>query len=169
MLVVSLLIRCVALAVLLWLAAVDVRTRRLPTRAVLFVVFLYLLDAIISRTPIHNVAEHAVIAGGVFVTCAVLFFLRMLGGGDAKLAAAVFLWTGFQFSFDLLTLISVIGTVVGLLSLATRRMKPEQSNVVLRGLSLFSARRGVPYGVALALGGGFVIVAPAVLAYMSMR
>lgn len=169
MLAASLLIRLTALAVLLWLAVVDVRTRRLPTRAVLVVAALYGVDAVISRTPIHVVLMHAVIAGVVFVACAVLFFLRMLGGGDAKLAASIFLWAGLESSFDVLLLVSVIGTFVGLLSVATLRMKPEQRRALLRGLAMFSAKRGVPYGVALALGGGLVIVAPAVLAYVSTR
>ncbi|WP_413196719.1 prepilin peptidase [Pararobbsia alpina] len=165
----SLLIRLTALAVLLWLAVVDVRTRRLPVRGVLVIAMLYAVDAVISRTPIHVVLTHAVIAGVVFAACAVLFFFRMLGGGDAKLAASIFLWAGLENAFDVLLFVSVIGTFVGILSVATLRMKQDQRNGLLKALSMFSAKRGVPYGVALALGGGLVIVAPAVLAYVSTR
>jgi prepilin peptidase CpaA len=165
----SLLIRVIALAVLLWLAVVDVRVRRLPTRAVLLIAALYAVNAVISRTPIHIVLTHAVIAGVVFAACAVLFFFRMLGGGDAKLAASIFLWAGLENAFDVLLLVCVIGTFVGLLSLATLRMKSDHRNLLLKTLAMFSAKRGVPYGVALALGGGLVIVAPAVLAYVSAR
>jgi prepilin peptidase CpaA len=165
----SLMIRLTALAVLLWLAVVDVRTRRLPVRAVLVVAMLYAANAVISRTPIHVVLTHAVIAGVVFAACAVLFFVRMLGGGDAKLAASIFLWAGLENAFDVLLFVSVIGTFVGLLSLATMRMKDNPRNSLLRALAMFSAKRGVPYGVALAVGGGLVIVTPAVLAYVSTR
>lgn len=169
MLALSLMIRLTALAVLLWLAVVDVRTRRLPVRAVLVIAMLYAIDAVISRTPIHVVLTHAVIAGVVFAACAVLFFFRMLGGGDAKLAATIFLWAGLENAFDVLLFVSVIGTFVGLLSIATTHMKQDQRNGMLKALSMFSAKRGVPYGVALALGGGLVIVTPAVLAYVSTR
>jgi prepilin peptidase CpaA len=165
----SLLVRLTTLAMLLWLAVVDVRTRRLPVRAVLVVALLYAVDAVISRTPIHIVLTHAVIAGVVFAVCAVLFFFRMLGGGDAKLAASIFLWAGLENAFDVLLFVSVIGTFVGILSMATQRMKPDHRNRLLKVLAMFSAKRGVPYGVALALGGGLVIVAPALLAYVSTR
>jgi prepilin peptidase CpaA len=93
----------------------------------------------------------------------------MLGGGDAKLASVIFLWVGFGLSLATLTLVSVIGTVVSLVSLATRNMNPSQRFVPLRALAMFSAARGVPYGVALAFGGGFVIVLPALLHLISTQ
>jgi hypothetical protein len=52
---------------------------------------------------------------------------------------------------------------------------PDQSCHAIHGpgaalaLAVFSGVRGVPYGVALALGGGSVIVLPAVLPLLSMR
>lgn len=66
-------------------------------------------------------------------------------------------------SIPALTLISVIGTFVSLISLATRAMNPAQRSMPLRALAMFSGARGVPYGVALALGGGVMIVLPALL------
>jgi prepilin peptidase CpaA len=39
----------------------------------------------------------------------------------------------------------------------------------MRALAMFSGARGVPYGVALALGGGVVIVLPALLPLLSTR
>jgi prepilin peptidase CpaA len=59
--------------------------------------------------------------------------------------------------------------VVSLVSLATRNMNPSQRFVPLRALAMFSAARGVPYGVALAFGGGLVIVLPALLHLISTR
>jgi prepilin peptidase CpaA len=93
----------------------------------------------------------------------------MLGGGDAKLASVIFLWAGLSLSIPALTLISVIGTLVSLISLATRNMKPEQRSQPMRALAMFSGTRGVPYGVALALGGGLVIVLPALSPLLSTR
>jgi prepilin peptidase CpaA len=167
--VLSLVIRIVAVGALLWLAVVDVRTRRLPTPIVLAIGALFFADAVVIRMPIAHVLTHLGLAAAVFLICAALFFARMLGGGDAKLAAVVFLWVGLDLSLPALTLISVIGTLVGLVSYATQRMTSAHTSSILRVLALFSGARGVPYGVALALGGGVLIVAPAVLPFVMSR
>jgi prepilin peptidase CpaA len=145
----SLAIRLLVLCVLLWLAVVDVRVRRLPNGAVFAIGVLFFIDALVAL--------------GVFAVCAALFAARMLGGGDAKLAAVIFLWVGRDLSWSTFTLISLIGTVVALISLAARHIKPRQQSRPMRALAMFSSARGVPYGVALALGGGTVIVLSAAL------
>jgi prepilin peptidase CpaA len=164
----SLAIRLAVLCALLWLAVVDVRSRRLPTRPILGIGMLFFIDALIVRMPISDVFVHLLTALGVFVLCAALFAASLLGGGDAKLAAIIFLWTGPGLSLPALVLISVAGTFVGLVSLATRRMNPDQRSRLLRALAMFSGAQGVPYGVALAIGGGSVIVLPALLPLTSI-
>lgn len=159
----SLAIRLAVLCALIWLAVIDVRSRRLPTRVVLAVGALFFVDALTLRLSFDQVVTHLGLALGVFLVCAALFAARMLGGGDAKLAAIIFLWVGLSLALPALTLISVIGTVVSLISLATRNMNPDQPSRPLRMLAMFSGARGVPYGVALAVGGGAVIVLPALL------
>ncbi|MGF6726303.1 prepilin peptidase CpaA [Paraburkholderia sp. GAS41] len=165
----SLAIRLVVLCALLWLAMVDVRSRRLPTRVVLAIGALFFVDAAILRLTIDQVAVHLGLALGVFLFCAALFAAKMLGGGDAKLASVVFLWVGLSLAVPALTLISVVGTVVSLISLATRNMSPDQRSRPLRVLAMFSGARGVPYGVALAFGGGLAIVLPALLPLILKR
>jgi prepilin peptidase CpaA len=165
----SLVIRLTVLCVLLWLAVIDVRSRRLPTRVVLAVGALFFADALVRRMPVDDVIVHLLLSIGVFLICAVLFAAKMLGGGDAKLASVIFLWAGLALSLPALTLISVIGTVVSLISLATRSMNPAQRFMPMRALAMFSGARGVPYGVALALGGGLVIVLPALSPYLATR
>jgi prepilin peptidase CpaA len=159
----SLIIRVVVVCALLWLAVFDVRFRRLPTKVVLAVGALFFVDALINRMPLDDVMKHLVLAFGVFLFCAAMFAANLLGGGDAKLASVIFLWVGLSLSLAALTLISVIGTLVSLISLATKRMNPDQHTQPMRSLAMFSGARGVPYGVALALGGGTVIVLPVLL------
>jgi prepilin peptidase CpaA len=159
----SLAIRIVVVCALLWLAVFDVRFRRLPTKVVLTVGALFFVDALIVRMPLGDVMKHLLLAFGVFLFCAAMFAANLLGGGDAKLASVIFLWVGLSLSLAALTLISVIGTLVSLISLATKRMNPDQHTQPMRSLAMFSGARGVPYGVALALGGGTVIVLPVLL------
>ncbi|MGI4859157.1 MAG: A24 family peptidase [Janthinobacterium lividum] len=163
----SLALRLIALCALFWLAVVDVRERRLPTRIVLAIGGLFLIDAAVDRMPGASLLAHAALACCVFAVCALLFAARMLGGGDAKLAAVIFLWTGPALSLPTLALISVIGTLVSCVSLATRRLNDQQPSAPRRALAMFSSQRGVPYGVALALGGGTTIVLPAVLPFLT--
>lgn len=166
---VSFAIRIAVLAILLWLAVVDIRIRRLPTRAVMLVALLFFVDAWVIRMPLGVVILHVALAAGVFLVCAALFFAKMLGGGDAKLAAVIFLWVGFGLSVETLTLISVLGTMIALVSLATRRLNIDECAGILRWFAMFSGSRGVPYGVALAVGGGAVIVAPPLLSLVLTR
>jgi prepilin peptidase CpaA len=165
----SLAIRFVALCTLLWLAVVDVRSRRLPTRVVLTIGALFFIDTLVVHMSIRDVLAHLLLALGVLVICAALFAANMLGGGDAKLASIIFLWAGPSLWLPALTLISVIGTLVSLISLATRHMDQDQHSFPMRALAMFSGARGVPYGVALALGGGSVIMLPALLPLILAR
>jgi prepilin peptidase CpaA len=165
----SLAIRFVALCTLLWLAVVDVRSRRLPTRVVLTIGALFFIDTLVVHMSIRDVLAHLLLALGVLVICAALFAANMLGGGDAKLASIIFLWAGPSLWLPALTLISVIGTLVSLISLATRHMDQDQHSSPMRALAMFSGARGVPYGVALALGGGSVIMLPALLPLILAR
>lgn len=130
---------------------------------------LFFIDALVIRMPINDVLAHVLLALAVLLLCAALFAAKMLGGGDAKLAAVVFLWTGLTLAMPALALISVIGLGVSMISLATRHMAAEQRSPPMRALAMFSGTRGVPYGVALALGGGAVIVLPSVLSVLSMQ
>ena len=169
MLLLSLAIRLVALCALFWLAVIDVRSRRLPTKLVLAIGALFFADALALHMSLRDVIAHLAMALVVFLVCAGLFAAKMLGGGDAKLAAVIFLWAGLHLSWPALTLISVNGTFVALVSVATRNMDPHHRLAPMRALAMFSGARGVPYGVALAAGGGTVIVLPALLPLILTR
>jgi prepilin peptidase CpaA len=80
------------------------------------------------------------VAIGVFVLLAIAFYLRMMGGGDVKLASAIALWFAPQGTLRFLIYMSVAGgvltlAVVGLHKLRKKEGKPE-----------------IPYGVAIAFG-----------------
>ncbi|TDV11675.1 A24 family peptidase [Paraburkholderia caballeronis] len=147
-------------AVLVWLAVMDVRSRRLPNVWVLAVGLLFFANALVVRLPFADVAVHVGTAAFVLLVGAGLFALRMVGGGDAKLAAAISLWTGAATLPATLMLVSLVGLVVALLGLATRRLDPASCFGPMRALAMFSCQRGVPYGVALAAGGGAAILLP---------
>jgi prepilin peptidase CpaA len=100
-----------------------------------------------------------VLAGfaGLFVGFT-LFALGFIGGGDAKLFAAVLLWLGLK---DLLPYALVASLFGGLLTLSVMILRRYPVPARLSGqkwvVKLHDARSGVPYGVALAAGAFFLL------------
>ena len=87
-----------------------------------------------------------------------LFALGYIGGGDAKLFAAVTLWLGFNDMAPYALLASVFGGVLTLALLLLRQW-PLPDALARQGwiARLHDARSGIPYGVALAAG-AFVLL-----------
>jgi prepilin peptidase CpaA len=86
------------------------------------------------------------------------FAAGWIGGGDAKLFAAVSLWLGFSDLLPYALIASVFGGLLTLGLLAARQW-PLPARLARQAwlLRLHDAHAGVPYGVALALG-AFVLL-----------
>lgn len=80
----------------------------------------------------------------VLAVCAGLFALHMLGGGDAKLLAALALWVPPGAFADLLLVMALAGGVLAAAMLAGWRQVTGKA-------------AGVPYGIAIAAGGLWVL------------
>lgn len=134
--------------ILFCVAVSDVMDRRIPNAAVAAVIGLFALwtlaDGGASLVP--GLAAAAIGFGVGFA----LYAMRVMGAGDVKLFAAVALFTGLAYLhiFALATVLA--GGALAVVSLAAR---PR------RALAIFMLRgkaddgRGVPYGVAIAVGG----------------
>jgi prepilin peptidase CpaA len=87
-----------------------------------------------------------------------LFALGWIGGGDAKLFAAVALWLGFA---DMMTYALVVSISGGALTLAILVLRQWPLPALLARqawlLHLHDERSGIPYGVALAAAAFFLL------------
>jgi prepilin peptidase CpaA len=92
-----------------------------------------------------DVAIHVGIAIAVFGLFAIAFALGAMGGGDVKLVAAIALWLPAQSVIALLFIMSVAG---GALTLAF---------LIRHKLARAAGRVEIPYGVAIAFGGLWLI------------
>ena len=106
----------------------------------------------------HLAAAALVFAGGVG-----LFALRLAGGGDIKLLAAVALWVGWARLLDLVLLVGLLGGAVVAVLLLARRGLPmllalHPRAAVLTVPRLFRSGEPVPYG--LAIGVAALILTP---------
>ncbi|KVN26321.1 prepilin peptidase [Burkholderia stagnalis] len=148
------LVQSVATVVLASLAVQDLRDRRLSNRAVLAFAMLYVVAAALAREGVAPLAGHVATAAAMLLLFGGMRHAGWLGGGDVKLAAAVFLWAGPALAFPVLVIVGACGTLCGIAMLAggawRRRAAPAHAAAV----------RGVPYGVALALGGALAVWAP---------
>ena len=129
------------LAIILVAAAIiDIRTFTISNRLNLAVALLAPLYWLSIGMGLAEIGMQIAVAIGVFVLLAIAFYLRMMGGGDVKLASAIALWFAPQGTMRFLVYMSVAGgiltlAVVGLHKLRKKEGKPE-----------------IPYGVAIAFG-----------------
>ncbi len=137
----------ILLAVMLLMAAwTDIKTRTISnelnaTIALLAVVFWFIAGEAIWP----DIAIRIGVALGVFIVFAVLFMLRMMGGGDVKMIAALALWLPLGALMVMLTVMALAGGAITLFILIRQRWRPN------------AERPEVPYGVAIAIGGLWVI------------
>ncbi|HTH16746.1 MAG TPA: prepilin peptidase [Magnetospirillum sp.] len=141
-------------------AARDLGWRVIDNRLVILSILLWGVFAAMAGWGWQAVALNAGIGVLAFAVTLGFYLLGWLGGGDVKLAAAVFLWAGHRHGIAILVLVALAGTVLGIVGLAANwlarlRMPPALGF----GLGLISSERGVPYGIALSLGGAVAALA----------
>jgi prepilin peptidase CpaA len=113
-----------------------------------FVPFALALHFSPTLLGLHVVAGAAGLAAGF-----TLFALNYIGGGDAKLYAAVGLWLGPHDLLSYTLVAAILGGVLTLTLLALRQL-PLPVGLARQSwiLKLHDQRSGIPYGVALAAG-----------------
>ena len=95
----------------------------------------------------------------ILVITFTLFALGNIGGGDAKLAAASAIWIGWDALLDYLIAASLLGGALALLILLARQFSLPLALLRFDWIArLHEPKGGIPFGVALGMGG--VIVYP---------
>lgn len=143
-------------AVLLFLAAAvrDIGWRIIDDRLVLCLMLAWGGHAVLAGWDTPLLLSHLAVAVLAFVVTLACGMVGWMGGGDVKLAAAVFLWAGPGLGLPVLSLVAMAGLAVAILALAARLLgRLPLPAAVGQCLGIVSSERGVPYGVALAVGG----------------
>lgn len=153
----DMVLRAVYAAPLLVAALWDLRHFRIPNVLTALMALAFVPAALLAPQPVDWLA-HVGAGAAVFAAGAVLFALRMLGGGDVKLAAAVALWLGSA-TLPFLAVMAVAGGVLALGLLAGRRLLAGVLALTVRTPERVTLPRillqgeGIPYGLAIAFGG----------------
>lgn len=141
------------LTAVIFAALYDVLTYRIPNWVPAVVVGSFAAAAVSADLSgkdamIHVGAGLTMLVGGI-----VLFSARLIGGGDAKLMAAVALWMGFGPLLMFLLIVALLGGGLAVAVMAARRIRFPASWVAAPWLErLLSPKQGLPYGVAITAG-----------------
>lgn len=131
-------------------AASDLVSMTISNRLCLALSFAFGICAIATGMSLPELGMH--VAAGIFmlVICFGFFSAGWMGGGDAKLSAAVALWFGFGPLMDYALIATIAGGVLTLLVLRFRSMPiPEFASGWGWAKLLHGANKGIPYGIAL--------------------
>lgn len=129
----------------------DLTTMTIPNWLTLALTIVFFIAALLVAMPIAEVARNTAIGFATLLVGMGLFAKGWIGGGDAKLMAAVALWLGWSQALPYFVVASVFGGGLTLLILGYRNL-PLPAFVVRQpwAARLHDRAEGVPYGVALA-------------------
>jgi prepilin peptidase CpaA len=138
-------------AALAYAAISDLLTFTIPNRLVLAIVLLFAVLAPFAGIGWSDAALHVAAGGGILVLGFACFAMGWIGGGDAKLAAAIALFLGVENALMFVAIASIFGGALTFALLAFRQVPvPAPMNRQPWIQRLHSAATGVPYGIALA-------------------
>jgi prepilin peptidase CpaA len=140
-------------ALLALAAGWDLASFTIPNFLSLMLILSFALFALATHMTLGAAGSH-VLAGGIgLVAGFALFALGTIGGGDAKLFAAIALWLGFANLLDFTIAASLFGGGLALAILGLRHV-PLPAFLMSQGwlVRLHDDKAGIPYGVALAAG-----------------
>jgi prepilin peptidase CpaA len=139
-------------------AASDLLTMTIPNKLSLALIAGFAVLALAGGLSLQAVVLHAGAGAVVLAGSFALFACGWIGGGDAKLAAAISLWLGFGSLPEYLFLTSIWGGVLTVVIMAARCAPVPAFALGWRWLERIRTARTVPYGIALAVAA--VIVYP---------
>ncbi len=143
---------------LLYASAVsDLRSLTIPNRYVLAIALLYPAYMLSANQPVDWLGAITV-AGSLLALGFALFALHALGGGDAKLLAAVSLWAGPGLLLEFILLTSLMGGAIALFMWLRHKYRhaSDIAGLMVADTEPDFAKRPMPYGVAIATGGVYV-------------
>ncbi|MEH2504367.1 prepilin peptidase CpaA [Bradyrhizobium sp. AZCC 1578] len=140
-------------ALMAFAAASDLFTMTISNRLSLALIAGFLALALLGGMALHDMLMHIGAGAAVLAVAFACFAMGWVGGGDAKVAASVALWFGFDHLLNYLVYASLFGGALTLLLLQFRRWPLPYPLAAQAWLNrLHDKQSGIPYGIALALG-----------------
>ncbi len=139
---------------LLYAGARDLMSYEIPNWISLTLLAVYLVASVFGSLGFVTIGWHLAAGAAVLAVGILLFAAGIFGGGDAKLLAVCAVWLGWANLLKFFVIVALIGGVLALFLIAFRRITLPASwekRAWIRGLHAEDG--GIPYGVAIGLGG----------------
>jgi prepilin peptidase CpaA len=137
-------------------AADDLRRYLIPNWVSLVLAGLSAPALLLAGADLTVVLWHLAVGLVVLVLMSILFFRGMIGGGDVKLLAAGACWTGWPLIIAFIFYTAIAGGLLAVVLLIAHRIFRNRSVKSFWLSSLLNPKTGIPYGVAIAIGGWMV-------------
>lgn len=147
-------------AAMIGAAAYDAATLTIPNWISLLLIALFPFVAFNAGLSWGEVGVHVAVGVGALMVGIALFAGNIIGGGDAKLFAAIALYMGGGFIGSYIVAVAIAGGALACFLMALRWVANSgltERLIFLRHLTKSGA--GIPYGIAIAAGGLFVFPA----------
>jgi prepilin peptidase CpaA len=131
----------------------DLTTMTIPNWiSGLLILAFYPTAWLVGLSPMAMLIHTGVGLAALFIGAG-LFALRVIGGGDAKLLAAVALWVGLAGAGGFILFTALAGGLFSLVLIAARgRIQPSPARTPDWLMRLLQPKGDIPYGVAIAIG-----------------
>jgi prepilin peptidase CpaA len=132
-------------------ACSDIARLIIPNWVSIALAAIFPVAALIAGAPLMGVGLHILFGFGVLAVGFVLFQFNIIGGGDAKLLAAVSIWTGMTAFMPFILWTAIAGGLMALALLTARQLLPVGTYPSFVD-HLLKKQNGIPYGVAIMVG-----------------
>lgn len=148
------LIVLVLLPLMAVIAAVkDLTTMTIPNWISLILIAAFTPAALVAGLSWGEIGWHFAAGGVALLAGMVMFALRWIGGGDAKVMASLILWLGAGAVMPFLLWTAIAGGGLAILLLMARSRLPVLATVGPAWVGRLMEPKGdIPYGVAICLG-----------------
>ncbi|MGX1354362.1 prepilin peptidase CpaA [Bradyrhizobium elkanii] len=155
---------CLEIALLLYVATIDIATRLIRNEICLALAFLGIVGQLASPM---QIGQSLIVAAILFLVLFVIYQRGAIGGGDVKLLVALAIGLPLAGVIELLTATALAGGVLAAVHLMMRRLPqprlaPAGSSLMRRVYAVERWRHlrhaPLPYGVAIACGGIWAIL-----------
>ncbi|MFQ3453776.1 A24 family peptidase [Bradyrhizobium sp. UFLA01-814] len=155
---------CLEIALLLYVATIDIATRLIRNEICLALAFLGIVGQLASPM---QIGQSLIVAAILFLVLFVIYLRGAIGGGDVKLLVALAIGLPLTGVIELLTATALAGGVLAAVHLMMRRLPqpklaPAGSSLMRRVYAVERWRHlrhaPLPYGVAIACGGIWAIL-----------
>lgn len=135
----------------LYAAGSDVARLIIPNWISIALTLAYPAAALLAGVQWVDIGLNVLFGAGVLAMGFVLFQFNIFGGGDAKLLAAVSVWTGLAAFVPFIMWTAIAGGLMALALLTARQLMPAGSYPAFVD-HLLKKQNGIPYGVAIMVG-----------------